>query len=136
MVDLSSVRWIRILVAAVAVPVAHVSLAAVTILVYTLLTTMYGGVIAEYVDVLAAASGIWSIPVLTVLGALWASHRQEQRSAVLHGLLVGALVAIGPLFGLLGPPSLLLATLTVAMGLLGGWLTGRSNGARYQQERW
>jgi hypothetical protein len=43
------------------------------------------------------------------------------RGALLHGLLVGLLVAIGPLFGLVGPPSPLAATLTVATGLLGGW---------------
>lgn len=102
--------------AGVATPVVHGVLVAMTILLYTMFAT------EETIATLSSVMGVWGIPVLTLLGAAWAARRAEHRSAVLNGLLVGLLVAIGPLFGLLGPPSPLVAVLTVATGFLGGWL--------------
>jgi hypothetical protein len=127
---LSKVRWDRVLLAGVATHVANVVVAVLLIVVYTLLAVgpqrePNGGI----TDPLASQVATWPVPILTLFAAAWAARKAEPATALLHGLLVGFLVAV--IFGVLyfAPfdlSGLLLFTLMIVAGLVGG-LIGRAD---------
>jgi hypothetical protein len=127
---LSKVRWDRVLLAGVATHVANVVVAVLLIVVYTLLAVgpqrePSGGI----TDPLASQVATWPVPILTLFAAARAARKAEPATALLHGLLVGFLVAV--IFGVLyfAPfdlSGLLLFTLMIVAGLVGG-LIGRAD---------
>jgi hypothetical protein len=128
---LSKVRWDRVLLASVATHVANVVVAVLLIVVYTLLAVgpqrePSGGI----TDPLASQVATWPVPILTLFAAARAARKAEPATALLHGLLVGFLVAV--IFGVLyyfAPfdlSGLLLFALTIAAGFVGG-LIGRAD---------
>jgi hypothetical protein len=125
---LSDVRWLRVLLAVVATHVVNVVLSVVLIVAYSLLAIGPGGPPdGGSVDRFAGWVSTWTLPVLTLLFATWAT-RGARAAAAWYGLSVGLLVA--GIFGLLffwpnDMPSLALFALTIAAGF-GGGLIGRT----------
>lgn len=114
------VRWLRVLLAGVAVHVAGVAVSVALIVAYSVVT---GG---ASVDSFAGPLSTWILPVLTLPAAVWAAY--GARRATVNGLLVGLLVA-GMLGGLFFWPNdlraLTLFALIIASGLAGGLIGGR-----------
>jgi hypothetical protein len=130
---LSKVRWGTVLLASLATHVANVVVVVLLIVAYTLVAVGFqrelsGGI----TDPLASQIATWPVPILTFFAAAWAARKVKPVTAVLHGLLVGLLVAVS--FGVLyfGPFNmwgLLVFALMIAAGLLGALvesLIGRS----------
>lgn len=114
------VRWLRVLLAGVAVHVAGVAVSVALIVAYSVVT---GG---ASVDSFAGPLSTWILPVLTLPAAVWAAYGAPR--AAVNGLLVGLLVA-GMLGGLFFWPNdlraLTLFALIIASGLAGGLIGGR-----------
>jgi hypothetical protein len=119
---LSKVKWMRVLLAGVAVPVVANLVLAVVVVVVSDPTFGFGTRAQE----LAGQAGAWLMPALTVLltafAAAWVARTVEESAATLHGLLVGVIVAAISLafsnpFSL---TTLALFVLTVAAGWSGG----------------
>lgn len=124
---LSSVRWGRILLASVATHVVNLVVTVLTVVVYAMVSTLPSGGEPDFVDQLAGGTATWGVPVLTFFAAAWVARKVEAETTVLHGLLVGLLVAV--IFGLaffwpFDLATLVLFALMVAAGPLGG-LVGR-----------
>jgi hypothetical protein len=126
---LSDIRWVRVLVAYLAVHLANVVLAALLVTVYTLTASVAqpdpGGGLTEP---LAGRAATWPVPVLTFFAAAWAARAASGPAALLNGLLVGLLVAA--IFGFLyfwpfSPGTLAPFALVGAAGCLGGSLRYR-----------
>lgn len=129
-VSVAGVRWVRVLVGAVAAHLTNALLIVLAILFYVISGTVSGGEPGAGMDRLTHLIGVWGPPVLAFPAAVWASRGSPAASRpLLHGLLVGLLVAPGPALGLFGPPSPLLAAITLLAGMLGG-LAGRPSGSR------
>ena len=114
------VRWLRVLLAGVAVHVVGVAVSVALIVAYSVVTA------GASVDRLAGPLSTWILPVLTLPAAVWAAH--GARRAAVNGLLVGLLVA-GMLGGLFFWPNdlraLVLFATIVVFGLAGGLVGGR-----------
>src|SRR4028118_524258 len=114
------IRWLRVLLAGVAVHVVGVAVSVALIVAYSVVTA------GASVDRLAGPLSTWILPVLTLPAALWVAY--GARRAAVNGLLVGLLVA-GMLGGLFfwpdDPRSLALFALIIASGLAGGLIGGR-----------
>jgi len=115
------VRWLRVLLAGVAVHVVGVALSVALIAAYSVVTT------GASVDSFAGPLSTWILPVLTLPAAVWVSY--GARRAAVNGLLVGLLVA-GILGGLFFWPNdlgaLVLFATIVVFGLAGGLVGGRT----------
>jgi len=115
------VRWLRVLLAGVAVHVVGVALSVALIAAYSVVTA------GASVDSFAGPLSTWILPVLTLPAAVWVSY--GARRAAVNGLLVGLLVA-GMLGGLFFWPNdlraLALFALIIASGLAGGLVGGRT----------
>ena len=115
------VRWLRVLLAGVAVHVVGVAVSVALIVAYSVVTA------GASVDRFAGPLSTWILPpVLTLPAAVWAAY--GARRAAVNGLLVGLLVA--GILGLLffwpdAPRSLALFALIVASGLAGGLVGGK-----------
>ena len=113
-------RWLRVLLAGVAVHVVGVAVSVAFIVAYSVATS------GASVDSFAGPLSTWILPVLTLPAAAWAAY--GARRAAVNGLLVGLLVA-GMLGGLFfwpnDPRSLVLFALIIASGLAGGLVGGR-----------
>jgi|SRR4028118_642211 hypothetical protein len=113
-------RWLRVLLAGVAVHVVGVAVSVAFIVAYSVATS------GASVDSFAGLLSTWILPVLTLPAAVWAAY--GARRAALNGLLVGLLVA-GMLGGLFFWPNdlraLALFALIIASGLAGGLVGGR-----------
>ncbi|MCA3749327.1 MAG: hypothetical protein IN808_09355 [Rubrobacter sp.] len=96
----SGIRWGRVLIAVLAAHLANAAVAVLLITVYSLAASVTqanpGGGLAEP---LASRAAVWPLPVMTFVAAAWATRGTSGPTALLHGLLVGGLVAAG--FGLL-----------------------------------
>ena len=116
------VRWLRVLLAGVAVHVVGVVVSVVLMVAYSVLTA--GG----SVDRFAGPLSTWTLPVLTLPAAVWIACGTRRKAAAVNGLLVGLLVA-GMLGGLFfwpnDPRALALFALIIASGLAGGLVGGR-----------
>jgi len=114
------VRWLRVLLAGVAVHVVGVALSVALIAAYSVVTA------GASVDSFAGPLSTWILPVLTLPAAVWAAY--GARRAAVNGLLVGLLVA-GMLGGLFfwpnDPRALALFALIIASSLAGGLIGGR-----------
>ena len=119
------VRWLRVLLAGVAVHVMGIVVSVALIVAYSVVTA------GTSVDRFAGPLSTWILPVLTLPAAAWAAY--GARRAAVNGLLVGLLVAgiLGLLF--FWPNDLkalaLFATIIVfgfAGGLVGGKIPSRS----------
>ena len=114
------VRWLRVLLAGVAVHVVGVAVSVALIVAYSVVTA------GASVDGFAGPLATWILPVLTLPAAVWVAHRA--RRAAVNGLLVGLLVA-GMLGGLFFWPNdlraLTLFATIVVFGLAGGLIGGR-----------
>ena len=114
------VRWLRVLLAGVAVHVVGVAVSVAWIVAYSVVTA------GASVDCFAGPLSTWILPVLTLPAAVWAAY--GARRAAVNGLLVGLLVA-GMLGGLFfwpnDPRTLTLFALIIASGLAGGLIGGR-----------
>jgi hypothetical protein len=114
------VRWLRVLLAGVAVHVVGVAVSVALIVAYSVVTA------GASVDSFAGPLSTWILPVLTLPAAVWAAY--GARRAAVNGLLVGLLVA-GMLGGLFFWPddlgALALFALIIASGLAGGLVGGR-----------
>ncbi len=115
------VRWLRVLLAGVAVHVVGVAVSVALIVAYSVVTA------GASVDSFAGPLSTWILPpVLTLPAAVWAAH--GARRAAVNGLLVGLLVA-GILGGLFFWPNdlraLALFATIVVFGLAGGLIGGR-----------
>ncbi len=127
----SNVKWGRVVLASIATHLANVVLVVVVVFVSTILAV--GLPVAPdqgSINERSAQIGTWGVPVLTVFAAAWVARAVEPRTATLHGVLVGLLVAI--IFGLVffwpfDLTTLVLFALTIGAGWLGG-LTGRRGG--------
>jgi hypothetical protein len=115
---LSNVKWARVLLAGVAVPVVANLVLAAAVVVVSDPTFGFGTGIQEF------AGQAWFVPALTVLltalAAAWVARTVGESAATLHGLLV-VVAAIGLAFS--NPFSLralALFVLTVAAGWSGG----------------
>jgi hypothetical protein len=120
-----NVRWLRVLLAGVAVHVMGIVVSVALIVAYSVATA------GASVDRFAGPLSTWILPVLTLPAAAWAAY--GARRAAVNGLLVGLLVAgiLGLLF--FWPNDLkalaLFATIIVfgfAGGLVGGKIPSRS----------
>ena len=117
----SDARWLRVLLAGVAVHVVGVVVSVALIAAYSVVTA--GGP----VDRFAGPLSTWILPVLTLPAAAWAAYGARHAAAI-NGLLVGLLVAgiLGLLF--FWPNDLralaLFATI-IASGLAGGLVGGK-----------
>jgi len=113
-------RWLRVLLAGVAVHVVGVAVSVAFIVAYSVATS------GASVDSFAGLLSTWILPGLTLPAAVWAAY--GARRAALNGLLVGLLVA-GMLGGLFFWPNdlraLALFALIIASGLAGGLVGGR-----------
>ena len=115
------VRWLRVLLAGVAVHAVGVLVSVALIVAYSVVTA------GASVDSFAGPLSTWILPVLTLPAAAWAAY--GARRAAANGLLVGLLVAsmLGGLF--FWPDDLralaLFATIVV-FGLAGGLVGGRT----------
>jgi hypothetical protein len=117
---LSNVKWARVLLAGVAVPVVANLVLAAAVVVVSEPTFGFGTGIQEF------AGQAWFVPalrvLLTALAAAWVARTVGESAATLHGVLVGVVVAaIGLAFS--NPFSLralALFVLTVAAGWSGG----------------
>ena len=121
----SDARWLRVLLAGVAVHVMGIVVSVALIVAYSVATA------GASVDRFAGPLSTWILPVLTLPAAAWAAY--GARRAAVNGLLVGLLVAgiLGLLF--FWPNDLkalaLFATIIVfgfAGGLVGGKIPSRS----------
>ena len=114
------VRWLRVLLAGVAVHVVGVVVSVALIVAYSVVTA------GASVDRFAGPLSTWILPVLTLPAAAWTAS--GARRAAANGLLVGLLVA-GMLGGLFfwpdDPRSLALFATIVAFGLAGGLIGGK-----------
>ena len=114
------VRWLRVLLAGVAVHVVGVAVSVALIVAYSVVTT------GASVDSFAGPLSTWILPVLTLPAAAWAAY--GARRAAANGLLVGLLVA-GMLGGLFFWPddlrAMALFATIVVFGLAGGLIGGR-----------
>ena len=121
---LLEVRWLRVLLAGVAVHVVGVAVSVAFIVACSVVTA------GASVDRFAGPLSTWILPVLTLPAAVWAAHG-ARRTAV-SGLLVVLLVA-GMLGGLFFWPgdlrALALFALIIASGLAGG-LIGTASPSR------
>ncbi len=119
------VRWLRVLLAGVAVHVAGVAVSVAFIVTYSVVTA------GASVDSFAGPLSTWILPVLTLPAAVWAAH--GARRAAVSGLLVGLLVA-GMLGGLFFWPddlrALALFALIIVSGLAGGLIGAASPSRR------
>ncbi len=114
------VRWLRVLLAGVAVHVVGVAVSVAFIVAYSVVTA------GASVDRFAGPLSTLVLPVLTLPAAVWVAF--GARRAAANGLLVGLLVA-----GMLGllffwpddPRSLALFALIIASGLAGGLIGGK-----------
>ena len=117
---LLEVRWLRVLLAGVAVHVVGVAVSVAFIVACSVVTA------GASVDRFAGPLSTWILPVLTLPAAVWAAH--GARRAAVNGLLVGLLVA-GMLGGLFfwpdDPRALALFALIIASGLAGGLIGGK-----------
>ena len=89
---MSDVRWLRVLLAGVAVHVVSVVVSVALIVAYSVVTA------GASVDRFAGPLSTWILPVLTLPAAAWAAY--GARRAAVNGFLVGLLVA-----GILGGSS-------------------------------
>ncbi len=116
-----AVRWLRVLLAGVAVHVVGVAVSVALIVAYSVVTA------GASVDSFAGPLSTWILPVLTLPAAVWVSY--GARRAAVNGLLVGLLVA-GILGGLFFWPNdlraLVLFATIVVFGLAGGLIGGRT----------
>jgi hypothetical protein len=114
------VRWLRVLLAGVAVHVVGVAVSVAFIVAYSVVTA------GASVNSFAGPLSTWILPVLTLPAAVWAAS--GARRAAVNGLLVGMLVA-GMLGGLFFWPddlkALALFATIVVFGLAGGLIGGR-----------
>ena len=114
------IRWLRVLLAGVAVHVVGVAVSVAFIVAYSVATS------GASADSFAGLLSTWILPVLTLPAAAWTAY--GARRAALNGLLVGLLVA-GMLGGLFFWPNdlraLALFALIIASGLAGGLVGGR-----------
>ena len=114
------VRWLRVLLAGVAVHVVGVAVSVALIVAYSVVTA------GASVDSFAGPLSTWILPVLTLPAAVWVAS--GARRAAVNGLLVGLLVA-GLLGGLFFWPddlgALTLFATIVVFGLAGGLIGGR-----------
>ena len=114
------VRWLRVLLAGVAVHVVGVVVSVALIVAYSVVTA------GASVDSFAGTLSTWILPVLTLPAAAWAAY--GARRAAANGLLVGLLVA-GMLGGLFfwpdDPRALALFATIIVFGLAGGLIGGR-----------
>jgi hypothetical protein len=114
------IRWLRVLLAGVAVHVVGVAVSVALIVAYSVVTA------GASVDRLAGPLSTWILPVLTLPAAVWVAY--GARRAAVNGLLVGLLVA-GMLGGLFFWPNdlraLALFATIVVFGLAGGLIGGR-----------
>ena len=114
------VRWLRVLLAGVAVHVVGVAVSVALIVAYSVVTA------GASVDSFAGPLSTWILPVLTLPAAVWVAS--GARRAAVNGLLVGLLVA-GLLGGLFFWPdnlgALTLFAMIVVFGLAGGLIGGR-----------
>ncbi len=116
------VRWLRVLLAGVAVHVVGVVVSVALIVAYSVVTA------GASVDRFAGPLSTWILPVLTLPAAVWVAYGARREAAAVNGLLVGLLVA-----GMLGllffwpddPRSLALFALIIASGLAGGLIGGK-----------
>ena len=115
------VRWLRVLLAGVAVHLVGVVVSVALIVAYSVVTA------GASVDRFAGPLSTWILPVLTLPAAIWVAYGARREAAALNGLLVGLLVA-GMLGGLFfwpdDPRSLALFALIVVFGLAGGLVGG------------
>src|SRR4028119_1403100 len=113
-------RWLRVLLAGVAVHVVGVAVSVAFIVAYSVVTA--GASVNSFAGPLSTRSP----PVLTLPAAVWAAS--GARRAAVNGLLVGMLVA-GMLGGLFFWPddlkALALFATIVVFGLAGGLIGGR-----------
>ena len=115
------IRWLRVLLAGLAVHVVGVVASVAVIVAYSVVTA------GASVDGFAGPLSTWILPVLTLPAAMWVAYGARREAAALNGLLVGLLVA-----GMLGllffwpndPRSLAIFALIVASGLAGGLAGG------------
>ena len=114
------VRWLRVLLAGVAVHVVGVVVSVALIVAYSVVTA------GASVDRFAGPLSTWILPVLTLPAAAWAAY--GARRAAANGLLVGLLV-VGMLGGLFfwpdDPRALALFATVIVFGLAGGLIGGR-----------
>ena len=117
-----AVRWLRVLLAGVAVHVVGVAVSVALIVAYSVVTA------GASVDSFAGPLSTWILPVLTLPAAVWVASGACRAAA--NGLLVGLLVA-GMLGGLFFWPddlrALALFALIIASGLAGGLIGGRTS---------
>lgn len=123
---LQDVRWGWVVAAGVAVHLLQIALATViSVVAATALTLVtQGPPDAGWMERLIGMATLWTTPALTVLltvvAGLWVAHRVRSGAALLHGVLVGVLVAVvGFSFWPLNFETAALALMTVIAGWLG-----------------
>jgi hypothetical protein len=122
--QLSDVKWVRVLLAGVATHVVNVVVSVVLIVAYSLLAIGPGGPPdGDSLNRFASWVSTWTLPLLTLLSATWAARGARPGAAAWYGLSIGLLVA--GIYGLLffwpnDLPSLALFVLTIAAGYVGG----------------
>ena len=118
-------RWLRVLLAGVAVHVVGVAVSVAVIVACSVVTA--GASVHRFAGPLST----WTLPVLTLPSAVWAAH--GARRAAVSGVLVGLLVA-GMLGGLFFWPddlrALALFALIIVSGLAGGLIGAASPSRR------
>lgn len=128
---LYGIRWARVLLTVIATHLLNVVLVVMLVIVASFLAAGTGSDSPGEVPTgrLAESFATWGIPVLTILAAAWVAREAQQlASAVLHGTLVGILVALvfGVTFFLhFDPATLALFVLIIAAGSLGGMVGAR-----------
>lgn len=131
---LYGIQWTRVLLAGIATHLLNVMLIVALAMVTAFLASgTQGETPGEIpIDRLAEQAATWGVPLLTVLAAAWAVRGAKPPvAAVLHGLLVGILVAL--IFGVaffwpFDPATVVLFVLIIVAGCLGGPI-----GARYSK---
>lgn len=123
---LQDVRWGWVVAAGVAVHLLQIALATVTSVVAATALTLVtqGPPDARWMERLIDMATLWTTPALTVLltvvAGLWVAHRARSGAALLHGVLVGVLVAaVGFSFWPLNFETAALGVMTVIAGWLG-----------------
>jgi putative membrane protein (TIGR04086 family) len=125
---LSQVRWDLVAIAAVLIYIVTFVLG-VALSLPLLAFLNWTGLDPDSASLASALISALVVILVTGFGAMWVARRVE-RAALLHGFLVGLAVALlslalDVLFRPLTPVGLLLYTVMVAAGLLGGMLGRR-----------
>lgn len=129
MTDATGIHWKRIIVGGLAPHVISIALLVVAIIAYTILVALGTGGEPDQssLNQFNTLFGTQLFPVVTILltavAAAWVVRKVDQQRAIVHGFVVGFLVAvIGLAFGAFDLMMVIRFVITVAAGVLGAKL--------------